>query len=296
MKYMWAMIQSCRSTTASLAEYPERWIANRLVFRDWAFERSYHVWTLIGVESTVCDLIVTLQLRVVGCSVLVAEDYDYDDQIVQKVSHVMGGVCLVVPSVFLAFVLGLHSYVVGGLVQLERDELLSDIDAAIDLHSGEAQEWKHKFHIVDGVWAWSHGASGLDDCSDIAVLPISISRCVGPSLCPRFCAYRPSCQTEHFLTKSILFVHFLSFNFEGCGLTYILHGLHAYPHSIFASNTALKFEVDWHDRYIAVIEAKASKIIASQADSSFGATVFSFVLVWTVGDSSVGYTSSPSLH
>ena len=55
-------------------------------------------------------------------------------------------------------------------------------------------------------------------------------------------------------------------------------GLHAYPHSIFARDTALKFEVDWHDRYIAVIEAKASKIIASQADSSFGATVFS--LCW----------------
>ena len=106
MKYMWAMIQSCRSTTASLAEYLERWIANRLVFRDWAFERSYHVWTLIGVESTVCDLIVTLQLRVVGSSVLVTEDYDYNDQIVQKVSHVMGGVCLVVPSVFFGFRLG----------------------------------------------------------------------------------------------------------------------------------------------------------------------------------------------
>ena len=32
MMYMWAMIQSCRSTTASLAEYRERWIACRLEF------------------------------------------------------------------------------------------------------------------------------------------------------------------------------------------------------------------------------------------------------------------------
>ena len=28
-----------------------------------------------------------------------------------------------------------------GLVQLESDELMSDIDAAIDFHSGEAQQW-----------------------------------------------------------------------------------------------------------------------------------------------------------
>ena len=54
---------------------------------------SYHVWTLIGVDSVVCDLIATLQLRVVGSSILVAEDYANDDQIVQKVSHVMGAVC-----------------------------------------------------------------------------------------------------------------------------------------------------------------------------------------------------------
>ena len=93
MKDMWAITQSCRSTTASLAEYRERWIASRLVFRDWAFEGSYHVWTLIGVDFTVCDLIVTLQLRVVGSSILVAEDHANDDQIVQKVSHVMGAVC-----------------------------------------------------------------------------------------------------------------------------------------------------------------------------------------------------------
>ena len=87
-------------------------------------------------------------------------------------------------------------------MQLERDELLSDIDAAIDLHSGEAQEWEHKFHIVDGVWAWSHGASGLEDCSDIAVLPISVSRCVGPSLCPWFCAYRPSLSDRAFSSQN----------------------------------------------------------------------------------------------
>ena len=36
------------------------------------------------------------------------------------------------------FVLGLQSPVVGGLVQLESDELLSGIDTAIDLHSGES--------------------------------------------------------------------------------------------------------------------------------------------------------------
>ena len=36
--------------------------------------------------------------------------------------------------------------------QLESDELLSDTDAAIDLHSGEAEEWVHKFHIVHGLW------------------------------------------------------------------------------------------------------------------------------------------------
>ena len=36
---------------------------------------SYHVWTLIVVDYVVCDLIATLQLRVVGSSILVAEDY-----------------------------------------------------------------------------------------------------------------------------------------------------------------------------------------------------------------------------
>ena len=60
MNKMWALSNSCRSTTASLAGYRERWIASRHVFRDGAFEGSCHVWTLIGVDSTVCDLIVTL--------------------------------------------------------------------------------------------------------------------------------------------------------------------------------------------------------------------------------------------
>ena len=58
---------------------------------------------------------------------------------------------------FFVFVLGLQRPVVTGLVQLRRDELLSDIDAAIDLHSGEAKDWAQKFHVVDGVWvldAW----------------------------------------------------------------------------------------------------------------------------------------------
>ena len=36
---------------------------------------------------------------------------------------------------FFAFVLVLQSLVVGGLVQLESDELMSDIDAAIGLHA-----------------------------------------------------------------------------------------------------------------------------------------------------------------
>ena len=46
-----------------------------VVFRGWAFEGSYHVRTLIGVDSTGCDLIVTLQLGVVGSSILAAEDH-----------------------------------------------------------------------------------------------------------------------------------------------------------------------------------------------------------------------------
>ena len=91
-EYKWATIQSCRSATASLARHRERWIASRLVFRYWAFEGSYFGWTWIGVESTVCDLIVTLQLRVVGSSILVADDYANDDQIVQKVV-VTGAIC-----------------------------------------------------------------------------------------------------------------------------------------------------------------------------------------------------------
>ena len=93
MTKMWAIKQSCRSTAASLAEYREHWIANGLEFRAWASEGSNRVWTLIGTDSTVCDLIVTLSLRVMGSSILVAEDYANDDQIVQKVSHVMGAVC-----------------------------------------------------------------------------------------------------------------------------------------------------------------------------------------------------------
>ena len=57
-------------------------------------------------------------------------------------------------------------------MQLESDELMSDIEDAIDLHSGEAQEWEHKFHLVGGSWAWTHGALGLDNSSDVAVLTI----------------------------------------------------------------------------------------------------------------------------
>ena len=48
---------------------------------------------LISVDSTVCDLIVTLQLRVDNSRILVADDYANDDQVVQKVSHVMGAIC-----------------------------------------------------------------------------------------------------------------------------------------------------------------------------------------------------------
>ena len=41
---------------------------------------------------------------------------------------------------------------------------LSDID------SGEAHEWEYQFRIVDGRWAWTRGALGLDDRSGRAVL------------------------------------------------------------------------------------------------------------------------------
>ena len=61
---------------ALLAEYREHWIASRLVFRE---EGSYHVRTVIDVDSTLCDLVDTLHLRVMGSSILVA--------------HVMGAVC-----------------------------------------------------------------------------------------------------------------------------------------------------------------------------------------------------------
>ena len=47
----------------------------------------------------------------------------------------------VVTEHFFRFIFGLQSLVVEGLVQLRSDELLSDIDAAIDLHSGEAKDW-----------------------------------------------------------------------------------------------------------------------------------------------------------
>ena len=54
-------------------------------------------------------------------------------------------------------------------MQLDSDEFLSDIDA-IDLHSDEAQDWEHKFHIVDGDWVWTLGAFGLGECSATAVI------------------------------------------------------------------------------------------------------------------------------
>ena len=59
-----------------------------------------------------------------------------------------------------AFVLELQSHAVGGLLQLEGDELMRDMDAASDLHSSESQKWEHKFHIVGVSWAWTHGALG----------------------------------------------------------------------------------------------------------------------------------------
>ena len=43
-------------------------------------------------------------------------------------------------TLFHTFVLGLQSPVVGGLVQLESDELLGGIDTATDMRSGEAQD------------------------------------------------------------------------------------------------------------------------------------------------------------
>ena len=38
MRNMWVIRLSCRSTTASLAENRERWIASRLVFCEWTFD------------------------------------------------------------------------------------------------------------------------------------------------------------------------------------------------------------------------------------------------------------------
>ena len=40
-----------------------------------------------------CGVIVTLQLRVGGFCILMAEDHDNDDQIVQEVFHLMRSVC-----------------------------------------------------------------------------------------------------------------------------------------------------------------------------------------------------------
>ena len=87
---MWAIKQSWRSTTASVLQSI---VSVRLpvVFLDEAFGCSDHVWTLISIDSNVCDRIVTLQLRVVGSSILVVEDDATDDETVQKVFQVMGG-------------------------------------------------------------------------------------------------------------------------------------------------------------------------------------------------------------
>ena len=54
-------------------------------------------------------------------------------------SHACFAFAKVAPIVVVAFVLGLQTLIGGGLVQLESDELLSDVDAVIDLHSGKAQ-------------------------------------------------------------------------------------------------------------------------------------------------------------
>ena len=90
--------------------------------------------------------------------------------IVHTPSHACLAFAKVALSIFFAFVLALQSPVVGGLVQLKSDELGCDIDAAIDLQTGEAQEWEQKFRIVDGSSVWTHGDLQLDDGSDIAVL------------------------------------------------------------------------------------------------------------------------------
>ena len=76
---------------------------------------------------------------------------------------------------FFAFVLELQSLVVGGLVQLESDEFMGDINAAMDMHSGEAQEWEHKSHVFDWGWAWTHVP--LDSTIALAwpCLPIFVS-------------------------------------------------------------------------------------------------------------------------
>ena len=73
----------------------------------------------------------------------------------------------------------------------------------------------------------------------------------------------------------------------------------------------LQIEVDGHDRYTGVIQAKPSRlaigklisvqlfdhfVLAPVLQTLIGATMFFFVLVWTLGCSSVAYASSPSLR
>ena len=89
MKDCWAAVERLRVSYKSLMDFKEGWIASSIVFRDWEFEDGYRLWTMLGLESQWCEMLVELQLRCTDGVLYVAVRFEDDADIVEKVSSVL---------------------------------------------------------------------------------------------------------------------------------------------------------------------------------------------------------------
>ena len=76
----------------TLIELKRPWVASRLVSEDWDFEEGYSLWAMLSIESQFCDILVELQLRVVGGVIYVGSEFAEDPHTVDRVSDILAAV------------------------------------------------------------------------------------------------------------------------------------------------------------------------------------------------------------
>lgn len=88
MKCMWVMVESLRSSLDQLIANLPSWLAGHLQFAEYAGAVDLHeLWSLLGLSSSWCDELASLQLRFESDQLLVSPRFDSEADVPQRVAN-----------------------------------------------------------------------------------------------------------------------------------------------------------------------------------------------------------------